>query len=149
DVQMPGMDGFELAELMRGAERTRHVPIIFITAGAHDQQRLFKGYETGAVDFLFKPIDPQILSSKVNVFIALARQRRELARALQINELFVGILGHDLRNPLAAMSAGIELLSNHLHDNPQLTRVLARMRSSSERMRMMVTELLDLTYVRL
>src|SRR5689334_7122182 len=57
DVQMPEMDGFELAELMRGAERTKHVPIIFVTAGGRDPQRVFKGYETGAVDFLFKPID--------------------------------------------------------------------------------------------
>src|SRR6185369_6203936 len=58
DVQMPEMDGFELAELMRGSERTRHVPIIFVTAASHDQHRVFKGYETGAVDFLYKPLDP-------------------------------------------------------------------------------------------
>jgi PleD family two-component response regulator len=55
---MPEMDGFELAELMRGSERTRDVPIIFITAGSRDQHRVFKGYESGAVDFLYKPIDP-------------------------------------------------------------------------------------------
>src|SRR5690606_3664983 len=128
---------------------TKHVPIIFITAGARDQQRLFKGYETGAVDFLFKPIDPQILTSKVNVFLELARQRRELAQALRLNELFVGILGHDLRNPLAAMSAGIDLLADHLRDDPQASNVLDRMRSSTERMLTMVTELLDLTYARL
>ena len=54
DVQMPEMDGFELAELMRGSERTRHVPIIFVTAGAHDQRRVFQGYESGAVDFLLQ-----------------------------------------------------------------------------------------------
>jgi len=58
DVQMPDMDGFELAELMRGSERTRHVPIIFATAGDRDHHRLFKGYESGAVDFLYTPIDP-------------------------------------------------------------------------------------------
>ncbi len=60
DVQMPDMDGFELAELMRGSERTRHVPLIFVTAGVHEQQRVFKGYETGAVDFIYKPIEPHI-----------------------------------------------------------------------------------------
>ena len=54
----PGMDGFELAELMRGTERTRRVPIIFVTAGKADRQRRFRGYEAGAVDFLHKPIEP-------------------------------------------------------------------------------------------
>ena len=67
DVQMPGMDGFELAELMRGTERTRHVPIIFLTAGTADRQRRFRGYEAGAVDFIQKPIEPDILRSKANV----------------------------------------------------------------------------------
>jgi PAS domain S-box-containing protein len=80
DVQMPGMDGFELAELMRGVERTKHVPIIFVTAGTRDPQRVFKGYESGAVDFLFKPIDPHILKSKADVFFDLACQRRETAQ---------------------------------------------------------------------
>src|SRR5882757_8493964 len=74
DVQMPDMDGFELAELMRGSERTRHVPIIFVTAGGHDQHRLFQGYDTGAVDFLHKPIEPHMLKSKADVFFQLYRQ---------------------------------------------------------------------------
>ena len=57
DVQMPGMSGFELAELMRGAKKTKNIPIIFVTATAKDQSFLFKGYESGAVDFLLKPLD--------------------------------------------------------------------------------------------
>ena len=85
DVQMPDMDGFELAELMRGAERTRRVPIIFITAGARDEQRRFHGYELGAVDFLFKPIDPHMLKSKSDVFFELAQQRQELITAADEN----------------------------------------------------------------
>lgn len=80
DVQMPGMDGFELAELMRGTERTRRVPIIFLTAVATDERRKFRGYETGAIDYLLKPVDTQIVRSKVAVFVELFRQRRELAR---------------------------------------------------------------------
>jgi two-component system sensor histidine kinase/response regulator len=75
DVQMPEMDGFELAELMRGSERTRHVPIIFVTAGSRDVQHVFRGYEVGAVDFLFKPIDPVLLGHKVTTFVALHRER--------------------------------------------------------------------------
>ncbi len=82
DVQMPEMDGFELAELMRGAERAKYVPIIFVTAGLRDAERRFRGYEAGAVDFLYKPIETDIFKSKVNVFLAIDRQRRELARLL-------------------------------------------------------------------
>ncbi len=148
DVQMPEMDGFELAELMRGTDRTKQVPIIFVTAGPRDQRRTFKGYETGAVDFLYKPVDAHILSSKVNVFIELARQRRQLAEALQLNEMFMGIVGHDLRNPLAALSAGMELLAGGLRDERHL-EVLARMRSSGARMETMINELLDVTRARL
>jgi len=80
DVQMPDMDGFELAELMRGSERTKHVPIVFVTAGAHDRKRLFQGYDSGAVDFLYKPIEPHILTNKVAVFLDLFRQKQALAR---------------------------------------------------------------------
>ncbi len=79
DVQMPGMDGFELAELMRGIERTRRVPIIFLTAVATDDRRRFRGYEAGAVDYLLKPVDPHMLKHKVAVFFELERQRQELA----------------------------------------------------------------------
>jgi PAS domain S-box-containing protein len=80
DVQMPGMDGFELAELMRGTERTRRVPIVFLTAVGTDEQRRFRGYESGAIDYLFKPVDPHILRHKVDIFVELFRQRQELAR---------------------------------------------------------------------
>ena len=78
DVQMPGMDGFELAELMRGNERGRHIPIIFLTAGSADTQRRFRGYEAGAVDFIQKPIETDVLRGKANVFFDLNRQRRQI-----------------------------------------------------------------------
>ncbi len=78
DVQMPGMDGFETAELMRGSEKTRHIPIIFVTAINKEKKHIFRGYDTGAVDYLFKPIEPEIFQSKINVFIDLYRQRNAL-----------------------------------------------------------------------
>ena len=148
DVQMPEMDGFELAELMRGAARTKHVPIIFITAGARDPTRVFQGYESGAVDFLFKPIDPHILKSKIEVFLELADQRRRVTQVLRLNELFVGIVGHDLRNPLGAMIAGTELLALQLTEERQL-RTLNRMAAAGRRMTAMIEQLLDLTRARL
>jgi two-component sensor histidine kinase len=79
DVQMPGLNGFELAELMRGNERTRAIPIIFVTAGSADSQRRFRGYEAGAVDFIQKPIESDILRSKAGVFFDLFRQRQQIA----------------------------------------------------------------------
>ena len=78
DVQMPIMSGFELAELMRGPNKTKDIPIIFVTATANSQSFWFKGYEVGAVDFLLKPLDPIAVKSKVNVFIELYRQKRQL-----------------------------------------------------------------------
>ena len=148
DVQMPDMNGFELAELMRGAERTRHIPIIFLTAGARDPHRVFKGYEAGAVDFLFKPIDPHILKSKTEAFLELHRHKAELARNLQMNEMFVGILGHDLRTPLSSIMTGAQLLQRQVGDPAQL-KTLGRMLSSAGRMRDMIDQLLDLTRARL
>src|ERR1700728_4140027 len=117
DVQMPEMDGYELAELMRGTERTRGVPIIFLTAGSADRQRRFRGYEAGAVDFLNKPIEPDILRSKAGVFFDLHRQRQQIAA--QRDELkevdrrkdeFLATLAHELRNPLAPIRNGLEVL---------------------------------------
>jgi two-component system, sensor histidine kinase and response regulator len=148
DVQMPEMNGFELAELMRGAERTKHVPIIFLTAGARDPQRIFNGYQAGAVDFLFKPIDSHILQSKADVFFELHRHKIALANNLRMNEMFVGILGHDLRNPLSSIVTGAQLLERRITDERQL-RTLRRMVSSAGRMKDMIEQLLDLTRARL
>ncbi|MCP4748723.1 MAG: diguanylate cyclase [Desulfobacteraceae bacterium] len=75
DVQMPVMNGFETAELIRGNEDTKHIPIIFITAISKEQKHVFKGYYSGAVDYLFKPLEPEILKSKVGVFIELSKQK--------------------------------------------------------------------------
>ncbi len=155
DVQMPDMDGFELAELMRGSERTRQVPIIFVTAGARDQHRLFQGYESGAVDFLFKPIDPHILRNKADVFFLLHRQKQRLAselrertETLRFNEMFTAMLGHDLRTPLSTIILSAELVLR-LSSDPALHKIAGRMLSSGERMSRMIETLLDLARARL
>lgn len=82
DVQMPGMDGFEVAELMRANKRTAHVPIIFVTANSRDDRNVRQGYKSGAVDYLFKPVDPTMLRSKVEFFLQLDRQKRRLEAKL-------------------------------------------------------------------
>jgi signal transduction histidine kinase len=155
DVQMPEMDGFELAELMRGSERTRHVPIIFVTAGTRDQNRLFKGYDSGAVDFLFKPIEPAILKNKAEVFFQLHRQKlqiedelRQRTEMLRLQEMFAGVLGHDLRTPLGAIISSAQLLPR-ISSDPQVQEIAARVLASGRRMGRMVEDLLDLTRARL
>jgi signal transduction histidine kinase/DNA-binding response OmpR family regulator/HPt (histidine-containing phosphotransfer) domain-containing protein len=83
DVQMPEMDGFEVAQLMHSSSRTRHLPIIFITAINKEQRHVFKGYKSGAVDYLFKPLNPDILRSKVHVFIELYKKQKTVEKATQ------------------------------------------------------------------
>src|SRR4051794_15650140 len=80
DVMMPEMDGFETAELIRGRKRSQHTPIIFLTAFAHDEVAVFKGYARGAVDYLSKPVPPQVLRSKVAVFVDIFRKTEEVKR---------------------------------------------------------------------
>src|SRR5688572_26278696 len=80
DVQMPGLNGFELAELIRERDRTRNTPIIFVTANTDNEGYKFRGYALGAVDYLTKPIDPEILKSKVSFFSKLFLQQQEIVR---------------------------------------------------------------------
>jgi len=86
DVQMPGMNGFELAKLMRSTEKTRQIPIIFVSAAGKESNYAFTGYESGAVDFLYKPLDVDAVRGKVNIFVELYRQRREVRRQVQALE---------------------------------------------------------------
>jgi PAS domain S-box-containing protein len=90
DVQMPGMNGFETVEIIKSRERTRHIPVIFLTAISKDEEYVYKGYEVGAVDYMFKPLQPDVLRSKVSVFVELhlkneriREQERELRDAAE------------------------------------------------------------------
>lgn len=148
DVQMPEMDGFELAELMRGSEKTRHIPIIFVTAGIRDRDRIFQGYDAGAVDFLFKPIEPRILQHKAKTFFDLYRQRQELADTLRLNEELLAVVGHDIRNPLNVILMTAGLLETTAAD-PGTARAVERLRTSGHRIVHIIDDLLDLSRARL
>ncbi len=133
DVQMPDMDGFETAVYLRGNKKTRHVPIIFVTAISKDKKYIFKGYESGAVDYILKPLDPDILINKVKIFLDLYRQKKiieqkncELEKATQeiLNQQqalieeersmvllqMAGAAAFDLNQPLMKLLGNLEML---------------------------------------
>ncbi len=145
DVQMPGMDGFQLAELMRGTERTKQIPIVFVSAAGRELNYAFKGYESGAVDFMQKPLDAHAVRSKVSVFVDLYRGRKRLARQLEalewsrreqevlLDELrstqaelegavrmrddFMSIVSHELKTPLNTLILEVQLRKLQLSRN--------------------------------
>jgi signal transduction histidine kinase len=161
DVQMPGMDGFQLAEFMRGSERSRHIPIIFLTAGTADVQRRFRGYEAGAVDFIQKPIESDIIRSKVKVFCDLYEQRRQIARQRDELEVyaknlsvadrhknqFLAVLGHELRNPIMALGAGLTLLKRREQDLQKSQAIRIQMESQISHLARLVEDLMDISRI--
>ena len=118
DVQMPGLDGFETAELIRTRERTRSVPIIFVTAISKAPENVFRGYGAGAVDYLFKPVDPVVLRSKVEVFGELYARGRALAE----REALLRATFEDA--PIGMARAGADGRLRHV--NRALTQALGR-----------------------
>ncbi|HET9450573.1 MAG TPA: hybrid sensor histidine kinase/response regulator [Aggregicoccus sp.] len=166
DVQMPGLDGLETAALIRARERTRHIPIIFVTALSREAAHVMKGYEQGAVDYLLKPVDPDILRSKVQVFVdlyqrgkllerqavELAERRRheaELMRAAELEQQLVGIVGHDIRNPLNAILATAQTQLAQGALAPAQHKAFERVQRGGERIEQIVALLLDFTRARI
>lgn len=152
DVNMPEMDGFELAELLRSNDETSQIPIIFVTASDTEDQSVFKGYESGAVDYLFKPVNPDILLSKVRVFlelnlrkIELESMQTELKRSNESLMEFAQVVSHDLKNPLNVITGLSELLlarhSSELSMKGQ--GYISKISVTAERMNHLITDLLS------
>ncbi len=120
DIQMPGMDGFETATLIRGSRKTKHIPIIFVTAISKEQKHIFKGYEAGTVDYLFKPLDPDLLKSKVRMFLELDQKRRIVE--LKNEELQTAKKNTD--NILENVKNGLFLLDRNYNIMPQYSSAL-------------------------
>jgi signal transduction histidine kinase len=145
DVEMPEMDGFQLAELMRGTEKTKHVPIVFVTAAGMELNYAFKGYGAGAVDVLYKPLDINAVKSKANVFVELFRHRTafenqvraleesrreqecllqqlqatqaELQHSLNMREEFMSLVAHEMRTPLNTLFLEVQVRLSQLAKN--------------------------------
>lgn len=161
DVQMPDMNGFELAELIRGTERTKNVPIIFVTAAKENSGFTFKGYESGAVDFLYKPVDTVILKSKVQVFIELGTQKRLLKeqveelraakdiaeRANQLKSSFLANMSHEIRTPLGALIGFTDLLRDDNLDRPTRLEYLDIIERNGQILVRLIDDILDLSKV--
>jgi two-component system, sensor histidine kinase len=178
DVQMPGMDGFETARIIRQRKRSRHTPIIFVTAYSRDDTDILRGYSLGAVDFLFKPIVPEVLRAKASVFVELqqrtaeVRRQAERLRQLERQELerelaaerqtweadllrqesrrkdhFLAVLAHELRNPLAPIVTGLELVRQYGIEHEGLERVRESMGRQVRHLMHLVDDLLDVARI--
>jgi hypothetical protein len=154
DVQMPDMDGFEVARYARGNPKTRDVPIIFVTAMHETEADTLRGYDAGVVDFLFKPVNPDILRSKVQVFLELYVNRRRLADEIRAHqatladlEAFNYSVSHDLRAPLRPLDgfsqALLEDYGDKLDDHGR--HYLNRIRAAAQRMSQLIDDLLQLS----
>ncbi|ANY87442.1 MULTISPECIES: hybrid sensor histidine kinase/response regulator [Pseudomonas] len=172
DVQMPGMNGFELAELMRGTEKTKNIPIVFVSAAGREMNYAFKGYESGAVDFMHKPLDTLAVKSKVSVFVDLFRQRKalgrqldalersrqeqaqllaelevaraELERAVRMRDDFMSIVSHEVRTPLNGLILETQLRKMHLAKGNTAAFSEERLRAMVERDERQINSLIRL-----
>lgn len=160
DVRMPGMDGFATVELLRD-QLHKLTPVIFIT-GDGDPAAMQRAYEFGAVDYLVKPVPPEILRGKVRNLLVIYDQGMELerraallmeqhARIVEVDALLqrkdtnIGILAHDLRNPLAAITTGAALLARLPDASEKCERVVGRITRSAHRMAALIRDILDYT----
>ncbi len=156
DVQMPQMDGYEVAQHARANPDTREVPVIFVTATHETKESVLRGYDAGAFDLLFKPIDPYVLRSKVQVFLDLylgrQRLRAEIAahqRTLAEVEAFNYSVSHDLRAPLRPLEGFSKVLIEDYADklDDRGRDYLTRIRAAAGRMGQLIDDLLELSRV--
>jgi signal transduction histidine kinase len=166
DVNMPIMDGFETTELIRQNEKLRHIPVIFLTAYFATPEHIFRGYQTGAVDYMLKPLVPEILRAKVAIFVDLHRKNKELSiqrkkllhfnkslkqysdGLIQINqelEKFAYVVSHDMQEPLRTITSYIRLLEKNLGNklDGESKEFMDFILNASQRMRSIIIGLLE------
>ena len=173
DIKMPGTTGFELAQMIKATKRYRQIPILFLTAYHLADQDMLTGYGFGAADYLTKPLRPEIVRHKVAVFADLFRKTRALSElnekleervrertaelirseaslreADRKKDEFIAVLAHELRNPLAPLSFGLDILAKHMpEEEPLITDTLARMTRQLKHMVRLIDDLLDISRI--
>lgn len=161
DVEMPIMNGFELARLIRSIKRGRHIPIIFVTARNRDKDMIFEGYESGAVDLLFKPLDPHIVKNKVNVFVrldqstrllqgqmdALAKLKEDAEQANVAKSQFLANMSHEIRTPLSAVLGFTDILSAEDLSPLERRDFLASISRNGKLLLRVIDDILDLSKI--
>jgi len=153
DVKMPGMDGIETVGFIRQNNASKQTPIIFVSAVSKDDAIIEAGYNIGAVDYIFKPINAHILKSKVNIFLNIALQHilleheiTERVKAEKIKDEFVSVVSHELRTPLTAIQGSISLIANGIMGklNKEGEGMLDIALSNCDRLLLLVNDLLDI-----
>jgi signal transduction histidine kinase len=172
DIKMPGVSGIELAQIIKGTKKCRQIPIVFLTAFMVEDEDVLTGYGAGGVDYLTKPVNPAILRHKVAVFADLFRKTRALAEFNETLEtrvqertaklekseaalretsrqkdVFLATLAHELRNPLAPLRTGLDILLRHAERPAALERTLVAMNRQLDYMVRLIDDLLDVSRI--
>ena len=151
DVQMPDIDGFEVARILKSNAKTKELPIIFVTALSKEQHHVIRGFAEGAVDYLQKPLDMEVTQAKVKVFETLYQYQRALSESLrdtrQINkqlERFVHTVAHDIKSPLSGMVTLLSVLNEHPHvqDHKRVCEYVNILNSAAAHLSQMVETIL-------
>lgn len=163
DVQMPGMDGFEVAEIISGYSKTKDIPIIFLSAVNTDKKFITKGYASGGLDYVTKPFDPDILLLKVKTFYRLYQQNQELTKiqfallkeiesrkaAENKKDEFISIASHELKTPLTSIMGYVQLLQRSLkkYKDKSVDNYLGRTNLQLGKLKNLIGDLLDISKI--